>query len=112
MTSFMRRTAKHFALIKAGRELKEEIELAGLDNLKVLADAGISILHTYLTSCSPQEKAKKKRDLNMLQQMGVTPEMLLAELTRQMPEIAPIMEGREGYKESEIQKLTAFLQES
>ncbi|GAI68114.1 unnamed protein product, partial [marine sediment metagenome] len=31
---------------------------------------------------------------------------------RQMPEIAPIMEGKEGYKKTEIEKLEQFLKES
>jgi len=42
----------------------------------------------------------------------VTPDMILTELTRQMPAIAPIIDGREGYKKGEIEKLTAFLKES
>ncbi|MBA7706440.1 hypothetical protein ES703_115294 [subsurface metagenome] len=112
MTNLMKRSAKHFLLIKAAKGFKKEIEKAGLDNLKTLADAGTSIMHTYLNGCSAQEKARIRRDLNALQQMGVTPEMLFTELTRQMPVLAPIMEGREGYKESEVQKVTAFLKES
>ncbi|GAI88457.1 unnamed protein product, partial [marine sediment metagenome] len=90
--SFMQRSVKHFLLIKAAREIKQEIEKAGLNNLKTLADAGRSIVGTYLNGCSPQEKARIKRDLNVLLQMGVTPDMLLEEVVKQMPEIAPIME--------------------
>jgi len=112
MTGFMKRSAKHFLTIKAARQIKQEIEKAGLDNLKMLADAGTSIMGTYLQGCSPQEKATYRRDLNTLLQMGVTPAILLMELARQMPEIAPIMEGMEGYKESEIQNVMAFLKES
>jgi len=100
------------ALKIAAREFKKEIETAGLDNLKTLADSGISIVNTYLNACSHQEKEKKRRALNTFLQMGITPEMLLSELTRQMPVIASIMQSRESYKASEIQKLTAFLQES
>ena len=111
MTSFMERSARHFLTIKAAREFKKEIEKAGLDNLKILADSGISIVGTYLNGCSDQEKARMKRDLNALLQMGVTTDMILSELTRQMPEVAPIMEGKEGYKKTEIQKLEAFLRE-
>ncbi|GAI84318.1 unnamed protein product, partial [marine sediment metagenome] len=37
---------------------------------------------------------------------------LLEEVARQQPELAPIMEGKEGYKRSEIQNLEAFLKES
>ena len=109
MTSFMQRSAKNFLVIKAAREIREDIEQAGLENLKILADAGVSIVGTYLNGCSAQERARKKRDLSILLQMGVTPDMVLAELARQMPEIAPILEGREGYKKSEIQNLELFL---
>ena len=79
MTSFMQRSVKHFLLIKAAREIRQEIEKAGLDNLKTLADAGISIIGTYLNGCSPSEKARHKRDLNALLQMGVSADMLLDE---------------------------------
>lgn len=109
--SFMQRSAKHFVLIKAARQFRQEIEKAGLDNLKILADAGKSIVHTYLNGCSPQEKAKLKGDLNALRQMGITPDMVLTELTRQNPELVPIMQGRESYKINEIQNLEQFLTE-
>lgn len=112
MRNFSARAAQHFLIIKAAREFKNEMEKAGLDNLKVLADAGTSILHTYLNGCSSQEKARIRRDLNTLLQMDVTIDMVLNELTRQMPELASIMESRQGYKESEIQKVMAFLKES
>ena len=109
--SFMQKSAKHFVVIKAARQIKQEIEKAGLDNLKILAENGRSIVGTYLQGCSPQEKAIYRRDLNALFQMGVTPEMLLKEIARQIPELAPIMEGKEGYKTTEIQKLEQFLKE-
>jgi len=109
--SFMQRSAKHFVLIKAARQFRQEIEKAGLDNLKILADAGKSIVGTYLNGCSPEEKVRLKRDLNALRQMGITPDMVLTELTRQNPQLAPIMQGRESYKKSEIQNLERFLME-
>jgi len=112
MTGFTARAARRFLIIKAAKEFKAEIQQAGLDNLKTLADAGISILHTYLNGLSAPEKARKRRELNTLLQLGVTPDMILTELTRQMPAIAPIIDGREGYKKGEIEKLTAFLKES
>ncbi|MBA7654707.1 hypothetical protein ES703_62590 [subsurface metagenome] len=111
MTSFMARSARQFVLIKAVRQIKQEIEKAGLDNLKILAEAGKSIVGTYLNGCSPAEKATYKRDLNALLQMGVTADMLLAEISRQMPELAPIMQGREDYKKVEIQNLERFIKE-
>ncbi len=111
MSDFMARSARHFILIKAARQIRQEIEKAGLDNLKVLANAGRSIVGTYLNGCSPQEKATYRRELNALLQMGVTADMLLEEIVRQMPELAPVMEGKEGYKQTEIKKLELFLQE-
>ncbi len=110
--TFKSRVVHHLLVIKAARQFKQEIEKAGLDTLKILADAGRSIVGTYLNGCSPQEKARIKGDLNTLLQLGINAEMILSELIRQMPEIAPIMEGKEGYKKSEIQKLEQFLGES
>ena len=109
MTTFMQRSAKQFVLIKAARQIRQEIEKAGLDNLKILAEKGISIVGTYLNGCSPQEKATYRRDLNVLLQMGVTVDMLLSEIARQMPELAPVMQGRADYKKVEIRNLEAFL---
>lgn len=109
--SFMERSAQHFLAIKAAKEIKKEIEKAGLDNLKTLANAGISIVGTYLNGCSTEGKAKKRGELSALVQMGITPDMVLSELTRQMPELAPIIDGKEGYKRGEIEKLTMFLRE-
>lgn len=109
--SFMARTAQHFMVIKAARLFRQELEKAGLDNLKILADAGISIVGTYLDSCSAQEKGQIKRDLGALLQVGVTPDMVFEELTRQMPELAPIIEEKEGYRKAEVEKLISFLKE-
>jgi len=111
MTSLMGGTLKHLALIKAVREMKKEVEQAGLGKLKELADLNISIIEVYLKSRSTQQKAKYRRDLNAVLQMGITPDILLTELARQMPDLAPIMEGREGYKKNEIQNLERFLKE-
>ena len=110
--SFMTRSAKHFLLIKAARQIRQEIEKAGLDNLKTLADAGISIIGTYLSGCTPQEKATYRRQLNALLQMDVTPDMLLNEVALQMPGLVPIMESKQDYKKNEIQNLERFLKEA
>ena len=111
MTSFSGRVAQHFVVIKAARQFKQEIEKAGLDNLKILAEAGVSIVGTYLNGCSPQEKKRHKQELTMLLQMGVTPDMLLEELAKQMPDLAPIIESKQGYRKSELQNLERFLRE-
>lgn len=109
--SFMERSARHFITIKAAREIGKEIEKAGLDELKILAEDGISIVGTYLNGCSPSEKTRIRRDFNALLEMGVTADMIISEMTRQMPELTPIMEGKEGYKQSEIEKLSSFVKE-
>lgn len=112
MTNLMERSVRRFALIKAARELKKEMEKAGLDTLKILAENGVSIIDTYLKACSPQEKAKYKQKFNILLRLEITPDMVLSELARQMPELTPIMDGREDYKKREVQKLEAFLKEA
>lgn len=108
--SIMERSAKHFMAIKAAREIKKEIEQAGLENLKILAEAGTSIIGTYLNGCSPQEQTRIRRDFNALNQMGVTPDMVLEQLLKQLPDLAPVMEGKEGYKKAEIKNLELFIQ--
>jgi len=110
-TSLLNRTAKHFLATKAARQLKEDVEKAGLDDLKILADAGKSIVGIYLEGCSPEEQKKLRRDGNTLHQLGVTPEMILTELAKLMPELQPIMEGKDDYKKSELQNLEQFLKE-
>ncbi len=110
--SFLESTARHFLVIKAARELKAELEKVGLDNLKVLAEAGHDIANTYLKGCTAEGIAKSKQKFNYLLQMGVNADMIIAALTRQMPEIVPIMEGREGYIKKELEKLISFLQEA
>lgn len=109
MTSMMKRSAKHFVLIKAAREIRKEIEKAGLDNLKILAKAGKSIVGTYLQGCSAPEKARYRRDLNALLSMDISLDMLLDEVVRQMPEIASEVKGKEAYKQTEKKELEAFL---
>lgn len=111
MTGFMQSSAKHFLTIKAAREIRQEVEKAGVDTLRALAESGVSIVGTYLQGCSVEEKARHKRDLNVLLQMGVTPDMLLEEVIKQMPEIAPELEGKERYKKVELEKLVSFLKE-
>ena len=109
MTSFTQRTARHFLIIKAAKEIKKEIEKAGMDNLKVLAERGVSIVGTYLQGCSPKEKEEHRRNFKSLLAMGVTPEMVLDEIAETMPEIGAIMKGKQGYRKDELLKISQFL---
>jgi len=112
MTSFIRRSARHFLAIRAAEEIQKEIiEKVSLDKFKTLADDGRSIVGTYLNGCSDTEKASWRLRFNTLAQMGVTPDMVLTALARQMPAIASMMEGKEDYKRSEIQALEQSLKE-
>jgi len=108
--SFSARVAKQFLTKKAAREIGKEIKKAGLDNLQTLANTGISIVGTYLNGCSASEKVKIRRELNTVRTLGVTPDMILSELTGQMPKLAPIIEKSQDYKESEIYNLEQFLE--
>lgn len=107
--TFSQRTARHFMTTKAARRIKDEIEKVGLDNLKVLARNGISIVGTYLRGCPPQEQAEYRRGFKVLNAMGITAEMVLDEVTRLMPEVGLIMTGKEGYKKAELEKISQFL---
>ena len=107
--SFLDRTAKHFLIIKAARQIREEIEKAGIDNLKALADAGKSIIGIYLKGCTPEEKKRIRQDGNTLLKLGVTLEMVLEELVGQNEKLANIMGKREDYKKRELKNLEQFL---
>ena len=107
--TFTQRAARHFLTIKAAREIKKEIEKAGLDNLKVLAERGVSIVGTYLQGCSPKEKEEHRRSFNALLAMGVTPEMVLEEVGTLLPEVGVIMKAKGAYKRAELQKIAEFL---
>lgn len=109
--TFTRRVARQIVVIRAARQVKQEIEKEGLDTLKTVADAGRSIVDIYLSDRSPSEKARIRRDLNALLQLGITVEMVLDEVALQVPELAPLMSGRDGYRRSETEKLMAFLKE-
>lgn len=111
MSEFMKGTARYYLVIKAVRMIVKEIEKAGLDNLKLLADKGVSIVGTYLEGCSPKEQAEYRRDLRALLRMGATYDMILSEVARQMPVIAPIIESKPEYRRSEVQRLEAFAKE-
>ena len=107
--NFSSRVAHHFLVIKAARQFRQEIEKAGLANLKILAEAGHSIVGTYLNGCSAQEKARIRQDLSGLLQLGITPDMVLTELGRQIPEIFTIMESKQDYLKNELLKIEQFM---
>ncbi len=111
MNGLMARSARHWFVIKAARQIRKEIEQAGLDNLKILVEADKSLVGTYLQGCSSQEKANYRRDFNALLQMGITIDMVLEEVARQLPDIAPIIESKPDYKKTEIREIERFLRE-
>ena len=107
--SIMQDSARIFVARKAARELKKEIEQAGVDNLKYLAEKNISIVGTYINGCSLEKKAEIKRNLVYVLSMGITIDMVLEQLGQLMPELAPVMTGREVYKKSEVKEIERFL---
>ena len=109
MIGFTQRAARHLLTIRAAKEIKKEIEQAEVENLKILAEKGVSIIGTYLQGCSPKEQEEHRHNFNNLIAMGVTPEMVLDEVAGQMPELAPIIAGKEGYRKAELQKISEFL---
>ncbi|MBA7705420.1 hypothetical protein ES703_114249 [subsurface metagenome] len=111
MTSFMQRTARQFLLTKAARQISQLIEEAGLDKLTTLAEAGVSVVGTFLNGCSPHDKAIYRQELGLLLQVGVTIEMLLDEIAGQMPSLAPIMRDKVDYRNAEIKSVLAFVNE-
>lgn len=110
--SFLERSARHFVVRKAAREIRMEIEKAGLDNLKALAEANISIIGTYLQGCSPEEKKRHKQEFTALLQLGITPEMVLTEVIRQIPEVGDEVKKKKSYRQVELQKIAEFVSEA
>ena len=96
-------------VIKAAREIKKEIEKAGLDNLKLLCKNGVSIVGTYLNGCTPKEQEMLRQQFGTLLNFGITPETVLDEVARQIPELDPIIKKRPDYKKNELQKVVEFL---
>jgi len=109
MTEYTARVAQKFMVIKAAKGLKKEIEQAGIDNLKTLAEKGISIVGTYLQGSSPQRKQEIRQEMAALSSVGITIDMIIAEVARQMPELAPYMQGKDDYRKSEIERMRNFL---
>jgi len=112
MTSLKERIARQFMITKAARMIKEELDVIGIDILKKLANNGQSIIEEYLSVCSPEERKAGQLSLKALLQMGVTIDMILDEVTRIIPELKPIIEGKPDYKKAEIQNLEKFLRDN
>ena len=107
--NFSKDVARNILIIKAARQVKNEIEKATTDVLETLAKNGTSIVSTYLDGCSAREKEGYRRDFNLLLQWGVKPEDFLEEVIRQIPVSAPIIEGNKVYKDMEVQSFISFL---
>lgn len=111
MTNFAQKAGRRYLAIKAARELLGEIEQAGIEDLTALAEAGTSIIKTYLDGCSEEKRAWVKRQLKLVLNMGITVDMVLEETTRLMPQLGPILDGKPDYRRSEVQRLEAFANE-
>lgn len=106
MTNFMTRSIQYFLTIQAAREVRAEIEKAGLDTLKILCENNISIVGTYLNAL-PLEKREQWRQEFI--RLGLIPEMVLNKVIGQIPELSSIIEKRPGYRKAELQKVEEFL---
>lgn len=106
MTNFLKSSVQHFLAIKAAREVRAEIEKAGLDTLKTLCENNISIVGTYLNALPVKKKEQWRQEFIRL---GLIPEMVLNEVIGQIPELASIIEKRPYYRKAELQKVEEFL---
>ena len=109
MRDILRSTARYFVLIRAVTDIKNKAKEIGIDNIKTLVEAGRSITEIYLEDCTADKKAQKRREANALLEMGITPEEIWKELIRQMPELEPIIKGKDDYIKSEIKKIEDFV---
>jgi len=102
-------TGRYFVLIRAATDIVNKAKEIGVDNIRTLVDAGRSITEIYLESCSPDKKVQKRREAHMLLEVGITPEELWKEVIRRMPELKPIIEGKDDYIQAEMKKIEAFV---
>lgn len=105
----LQRTAMYFMLIKAAAEIKQKAESIGLDKVKGMVENGESIVEMYLGESSEVKKAKRRQDANLLIQAGITPEMLWDEVVKQLPELGTMIQGKDGYVQSEIKRIETFV---
>ncbi len=101
-------TVRYFVLIKAATDIVNKAKQIGIDDIKTLVDAGRSITEIYLESCSPDKKVQKRREAHMLLEVGVTPEELWGEVIRRLPELEPIIKGKNDYIRAEMEKIEEF----
>lgn len=110
--SILQSTARHFLASQAAREIKKELEKIDKDRwVQILTGDEKDIVATYLKGCSAKGIAESKQKLNHLLQMGVTVDLILEKLIRQMPELLTIIEGREDYLKGVLKKLISVLME-
>ena len=102
-------TGRYFILIRAAQDIVNKAKEIGIDRIKTLVDAGRSITEIYLESCSPDKKVQKRREAHTLLEVGITPEELWKEVIRRMPELKPIIEGKDEYIQAEMKKIEAFI---
>lgn len=109
MRDILRSTARYFVLIRAVTDIKNKAREIGIDDIKTLVEDGRSIIEIYLKDCSPDKKIQKRREAQMLLETGITPEEIWEELIRQMPELAPIIKGKDDYMRAEMKKIEDFV---
>ena len=107
--SILQSTGRYFVLIRAATDIVNKAKEIGIDDIKTLVAAGRSITEIYLESCSPDMKVQKRREAHMLLEVGITPEELWGEVIRRMPELKPIIEGKDDYIRAEMKKIEAFI---
>ena len=107
--NILQSTVRYFWLIRAATDIVNKAKQIGIDDIKTLVDAGRSITEVYLESCSPDKKVEKRREASMLLEMGITPEELWKEVLRRLPELEPIIKGKDDYIQAEMKKIEAFV---
>ena len=102
-------TARYFVLITAAKDIVNKAKEIGIDDIKTLVEAGRSITEIYIDSISPDKKVAKRQQAKALIEMGITPEEVWEEVTRRMPELEPIIKGKDDYMRAEMKKIEEFL---
>ena len=109
--AILRSTARYFVLIRAAQDVVNKAREIGIDDIRTLVEAGRSITEIYASSISDAKKVQKRREANTLVEMGITAAEVWQEVLRRMPELGPIVEGKDDYIKSEMQKIEQFVKE-